>query len=414
MKLWTYTFGCKVNQYETELLRHRMSRPGDALVATPEEADVCLINSCSVTAFADKECRQMVRRVLRANPRARTIVTGCYATRAPEDLRAISERVEVYTNAEKNALPSCLGFEVADQPLGIHRFAGRTRAFLKIQDGCKAPCNYCIIPTVRPDLQSKPLSQVLSEAEALLGNGYQEIVLTGIRLGQYRGESADGRTDLLGLLERLVRLPGRFRIRLSSLEVTEVTDRLIAFVAENDRICRHFHIPMQSCSTPVLRAMRRWYDADFYMRRVGAVRKAMPDCGVTADVMVGFPTETEAHFEETFQNIHRMSLSGLHVFRFSAREGTEAAKLQPLDPRVVTSRAHRLGALDQELRLRFYRRFTGTFRETLPEPSGEGWTDNYLRVRVPLEAVAAGLASHPVVWPDFDERRPLETEAVSV
>src|SRR4051812_8695985 len=153
---------------------------------------MCLINTCSVTAFADKEARQMIRRVLRENPRARTIVTGCYASRAPQEIRAISERVEVYTNEEKDQLPSGVGFEISSQPLGIHHFAGRTRAFLKIQDGCKAPCNYCIIPTVRPNMVSKPVEQVMAEAEALLANGYQEIVLTGIRLGLYRGAAVGG------------------------------------------------------------------------------------------------------------------------------------------------------------------------------------------------------------------------------
>ncbi|MBV9080447.1 MAG: radical SAM protein [Elusimicrobia bacterium] len=258
MRIWTYTFGCKVNQYETELLRHRLSVPGSVHVADPAEADLCLINTCSVTAFADKEARQMIRRVLRVNPTARTIVTGCYATRAPEEVQAISSRIEIYSNAEKNELPSCVGFEVADQPLGIHQFAGRTRAFLKIQDGCKAPCNYCIIPTVRPTMTSKPVEGVLEEFHALLDHGYQEIVLTGIRLGLYHGKNGTGSISLLKLLEKLVDIPGRFRIRLSSLEVTEVTDELIDFVRGHPKICRHFHIPMQSGDAGVLKDMKRW------------------------------------------------------------------------------------------------------------------------------------------------------------
>lgn len=402
MKIWSFTFGCKVNQYETELLRHRLTGPGDIHVGDPKDADLCLINTCSVTAFADREARKMIRRVLRENPKARTIITGCYATRAPKEIEAISDRVEIYSNAEKEELPSCVGFEVSQQPLGIHQFAGRTRAFLKIQDGCKAPCNYCIIPTVRPEMSSKPVERVLEEAKALLANGYQELVLTGIRLGLYRGMDSDGKTkDLLNLLGRLVRMEGKFRIRLSSLEVTEVTDDLIAFVKENPKICRHFHIPMQSGSTPVLKAMARWYDADFYKSRIKAVRDAMPDCGLTADVMVGYPTETDDHFEETSRNIEEMELSGLHVFRFSARETTPAAKLKPLEPRIVTDRAEELGLLDKVLRERFYRKHEGTIRETLPEPSGEAWTDNYIRVEVPLSEVARGLSHRRV------ERRPL-------
>ncbi len=405
MKIWSFTFGCKVNQYETELLRHRLTGPGDIHVQKPEDADLCLINSCSVTAFADKECRQLVRKVLRSNPTARTIVTGCYATRAPEEIQKISDRIEIYTNQEKDELPSCVGFEVSQQPLGIHQFAGRTRAFLKVQDGCQAPCNYCIIPTVRPDMWSKPVDQVLTEAKALLANGYQEIVLTGIRLGLYRSKTEGGsKHDLLELLKALVAIPGKFRIRLSSLEVTEVTDKLIDYVAQEPKICRHFHIPMQSGSTPVLKAMQRWYNVDFYKERVRAVRRKLPDCGLTADVMVGYPTETPEQFEETVRNIEEMELSGLHVFRFSARETTKAAQLKPLDPRIVTERAKRLGEVDKVLRENFYRRFEGTQREVLPEPTGEAWTDNYIRVDVPLSEVKFGLSHRRVESSQFVEK----------
>lgn len=406
MKIWTYTFGCKVNQYETELLRHRIAGPADTHVTDPAQADLCLINTCSVTAFADKEARQMIRRVLRANPNGRTVVTGCYATRAPEEIRRISSKIEVYTNAEKAELPSCVGFEVADRPLGIHQFAGRTRAFLKIQDGCRAPCNYCIIPTVRPTMSSKPVADVLAEFNALREHGYQEIVLTGIRLGLYRAKDDAGEpVTLLALLRRLVALPGRFRIRLSSLEVTEVTDDLIAFAASEPKICRHFHIPMQSGDTGVLADMRRWYDADFYSGRIRAVRAAMPDCGLTADVMVGYPTETEERFENTARFIESLDLSGLHVFRFSAREGTPAASLPPLHPQTIIRRAGVLGALDLRMREAFYRRFEGTERESLPEPTGEAWTDNYIRIDMPLSSVPGGLQTAPVWSARFSRRR---------
>ncbi len=403
MKIWTTTFGCKVNQYETELLRHRLTGPDSTVVSRIKEADLCLINTCSVTAFADKEARQMIRRVLRENPAARTIVTGCYATRAPGEIKKISDRLEVYTNEEKDQLPSCVGFEISTQPLGIHHFAGRTRAFLKIQDGCKALCNYCIIPTVRPTMRSKPVEQVLVEAQALLANGYQEIVLTGIRLGLYHGaDVGGGKLKLVGLLEKLVALPHQFRIRLSSLEVTEVTDKLLEFVKVNPKICRHFHIPMQSGDTDVLEDMQRWYDADFYESRVRAVKRELPDCGVTADVMVGYPTETDERFENTRALIDRVGLTGLHVFRFSARETTKAASLKPLDPRVLQHRAGVLGALDRELRRRFYAEFKGQKREVLPEPTGDGWTDNYLRVQVPLDQVSKGLHLAPVFHADME------------
>jgi len=397
MKLWSFTFGCKVNQYETELLRHRLIGKADHHVQDFKDADICLINSCSVTGFADKECRQLIRKVLRENEHARVIVTGCYATRAPEEVKKISDRLEVYTNQEKEELPSCVGFELNEKPLGIHHFAGRTRAFLKVQDGCQAPCNYCIIPTVRPQMWSKPLSLVLDEALTLIANGYQEIVLTGIRLGLYLGEDKKGtKTNLVGLLRQLIDLEGHFRVRLSSLEVTEVSEQLIKLVEDSPKICRHFHIPMQSGNSQVLKDMRRWYNTETYRSRIESIRLRLPDCGLTADVMVGYPTETDELFEKTGQFIEDLALSGLHVFRFSARKGTTAAKLKALDPRIVTQRAHILRELDKQLRHKFYQRFEGTVREVLPEPSGEGWSDNYIRVDVPLEQ-SLGL-SHMRVW----------------
>jgi threonylcarbamoyladenosine tRNA methylthiotransferase MtaB len=234
------------------------------------------------------------------------------------------------------------------------------------------------------------MDRVMAEANALLENGYQEIVLTGIRLGLYRG-------GVVSLLKNLIAIPKPFRIRLSSLEVTEVTDELIDFVSQNPKVCRHFHIPMQSGDTQVLRDMGRWYDAPFYQSRIEAVRRVMPDCGITADVMVGYPTETDELFLNTYELIKKMELSGLHVFRFSARETTRAAELKPLDPKVIQKRAGILGQLDKELRERFYRRFEGSRRETLPEPSGEAWTDNYIRVEVPPAERSAGL-SFQTVW----------------
>jgi len=399
VKIWSYTFGCKVNQYETEALRQRLSGRPDHIVDKPEDADLCLINSCSVTSFADKECRNIVRRVLKANSHARVVVTGCYATRAPGDIRKISPRVEVYSNQEKESLPSCLGFEVAQEPLGIRQFTDRTRAFLKIQDGCTAPCRYCIIPAVRPGLWSKPAAHVLSEFQGLVENGYQEIVLTGIRLGLYGDGKGRARKDLLSLLKELLRLPGRFRIRLSSLEVTEVTEPLVKLVAESSQICRHFHVPLQSGDDTVLKAMGRWYDTALFRKKADLIRKYLPDAGLTTDVMVGYPVEGDAEFLNCVKFIEDVEFSGLHVFRFSQREGTAAARLKPLDPRVLSRRGHLLGQLDQRLRRSFYRRFRGTRREILPEPSGDGWTDNYIRVTVPKAVWKWGLHTGPVNSP---------------
>lgn len=394
MNTYFKTFGCKVNQYETELLRTRLEHSGGRTVRDHLQADVCVVNTCSVTAEADRECRQFVRKLLRENERARVVVTGCYATRAPEELRKISPRIETYSNRDKDALPSCFGFEIASQPLGISRFGMRSRAFLKVQDGCRAPCTYCIIPSVRPELTGKPSEEVLREARELVETGHEEIVLTGIRLGLYRSRKGTS-LNLTGLLRELLKLPGRFRIRLSSIEVTEVSEELIRLVEREPRLCRHFHIPLQSGADPVLKAMGRWYKAKDYAERIGLIRSRLPDAGLTADVMVGFPAETDALFYETAGFIEDLELSGLHVFPFSRREGTKAAELDPLSPATVERRSRLLRKLDRTLRERFFRRFAGTLRETLVEPSGEGWTDNYIRVLAPA-ATRPGLARLPV------------------
>ncbi|HNA60915.1 MAG TPA: tRNA (N(6)-L-threonylcarbamoyladenosine(37)-C(2))-methylthiotransferase MtaB [Elusimicrobiota bacterium] len=379
-RVYFHTFGCKANQYDTELLREKMASGGAVTVEKPADADLCLVNSCSVTAKADQECRQFVRRLLRENDHARVVVTGCYATHAPGELRALSPRVEVYSNAEKNSLPACVGFEVAPEVFGLSRFSDRSRAFVKIQDGCRAPCTYCIIPQTRPSYWNKPADQVIQEITTLAAAGHGEIVLTGIRLGLYQGSLEGQRFDLAGLLERLVEIPGDFRIRLSSLEVTEVSDDIVLLAARNSKICRHFHIPMQSADDGVLKDMGRWYVFEKYRERVEFIRRHLPDCGLTADVLVGFPTETEAAFENTYARIESLALSGLHVFPYSQRPGTKAAELPPLAHDVQRRRVEALLALGEKLKAQFRARFAGTVRQVVTEPEGEGWTENYIRV----------------------------------
>lgn len=390
MKVFFHTFGCKTNQYDTELLRTKMESGGAQAVDEAADADICLVNSCSVTAAADRECRQFVRRLLRANDRSRIVVTGCYATHAPEELRALSPRVEVYSNKEKESLPACVGFEVKPEVFGLSRFSTRVRAFVKIQDGCQAPCNYCIIPTTRPDYWSKPVDQVVQEVQTLVAQGHGEIVFTGIRLGLYRG---DKKVSLTELLKRLIQLPGDFRIRLSSLEVTEVTDELIELAASSDKICRHFHIPLQSADDGVLKAMGRWYNAAKYMERIAFIKRRMPDCGLTADVLVGYPAEDEKAFQTTYDRIEKMELTGLHAFPFSTRPGTEASALPPLPHEVVKDRVHRLIALAEILKARHRARHAGQTRRVVVEPDSESWTDNYIRVPTPAGSQSGQLIS---------------------
>jgi threonylcarbamoyladenosine tRNA methylthiotransferase MtaB len=395
VRVFFQTFGCKTNQYDTELLRTRMESGGGKAVDAAEGAELCVVNSCSVTAKADAECRQFVRHLVRVNPTARIVVTGCYATHAPAELRAISPRIEVYSNKEKDDLPACVGFEVKPEVFGLSRFSTRARAFVKIQDGCQAPCKYCIIPTTRPDYWSKPVEHVLKEVEGLVAEGHGEIVFTGIRLGLYRGKDAEGKPHgLTDLLRKIVRIPADFRVRLSSLEVTEVSDELIELAASTGKICRHFHIPLQSADDRVLKAMGRWYVYEKYAGRIALIKKLMPDAGLTADVLVGFPAETDEAFDTTFRRIEEMGLTGLHAFPFSRRPGTEAAEFSPLAPEVIKGRTHRLIGLSDRLKAAHRARHAGSSRMVLVEqPEAQGWTDNYIRVPVPADAPAGRLIS---------------------
>ncbi len=381
-----HTFGCRVNQYETESLRQKLAGIGYAVADGHERADLCVINSCSVTAEADRKCRQFVRRVLRENAKARVLVTGCYATRDPEEVRRISPRIEVFSNQEKDLIPEAvagcsLGAE--DSPL-LNFFAGRTRAFVKVQDGCDATCTYCIIPKVRPQMMSRPIAEIKAEVENLIAHGYKEVVLTGIRLGSYGLASSGGRVgkipgNLADLLRKLIEIPDDFRIRLSSLEITEVTDELLSLLQQSEKICPSFHLPLQSGDDDILKRMGRWYDTHFYSERMQKIREKVPHCGVTADVIVGFPDETETRFENTFSFIEQ-HLNGLHVFPFSDRAGTAAVKLPGHQPwSVVQTRVERLLALDKKLRNDFAARFAGTERKVLMESNG-GFTDNGIRL----------------------------------
>lgn len=394
MNVFYQTFGCKANQYDTELLRARLASGGGVTTPDHRRADLCVVNSCSVTAKAEQECRQFVRRLLRENSTARIVVTGCYPSHAPNELSALSPRVEVYSNKDKENLPACLGFEVAPDVWGLSRFAHRARAFVKIQDGCKAPCRYCIIPQTRPDYWSKPVAHVLNEVRALVDSGHGEIVLTGIRLGLYRGVSATGkRVDLTALLEKLVAANGPFRVRLSSLEVTEVPDKLIRLAAGTDKICPHFHIPLQSADDAVLASMGRWYRFGDYKDRVETLRRFLPDAAVTADVLTGFPTESDAAFENTYRRIEALELSGLHAFPYSPRPGTLSADIPPLSRPVLQERTRRLIELSDRLKARFRARFVGAQRMALAEGNSEGWTDNYLRVALPRSVSEGQLVS---------------------
>jgi len=380
------TLGCKVNQYETEYLCQGLESLGYRPVQPGEQADLCVVNTCTVTAEADHKSRKAIRQLARRFPQARVIVMGCYATRAAEELSALPGVAEVIT--DKQQLPQLLmrlGLSVP--PSGVGRFGNRKRAYVKIQDGCNMPCSFCIIPKVRPVLISRRPDQVLDEISRLVASGYREVVLTGIHLGLYGADfrccppdtskaaqslaaaASAGAAQLTALLRQIVRLPGKFRVRLSSLEASEVSDELLSILRDSpQRICQHLHLSMQSGSDAVLRRMRRPWPARRFLERCLQIRDRLPGMALTADVIVGFPGETEEDFAATCQAVEAIGFAKLHIFRFSPRPGTAAAELPGRVPNSVKQqRAERLEAIGDRLRRQYLHSLVGQRLEVLIE-----------------------------------------------
>jgi threonylcarbamoyladenosine tRNA methylthiotransferase MtaB len=374
--LKTVTLGCKVNQYETEYVREGLLRLGYRDAADGETCDLCVVNTCTVTAEGDLKSRKLIRQLARQNPGARILVMGCYATRAPETVAALPGVSEVVT--EKRDLPALLErLGLAHAPSGISGFGRRHRAYVKVQDGCRMPCSYCIIPKVRPTLASRPVAEVLAEIRRLVDGGHREIVLTGIHLGHYGVDLAGAkgpRVDLALLVARIAKLGGLFRIRLSSIEAVEATDALIELMAAHpDRICPHLHLSMQSGSDAVLARMRRRWASARFADRCQRVREALDEPALTTDVIVGFPGETDDDFEATCRAVERIGFSKIHVFRFSPRRGTPAADMPDQVPASVKRRrAADLAELGSRLRRRFLERLRGRRLQVLVEKPVEG------------------------------------------
>jgi len=361
----THTLGCKVNQYETEYVRQGLAGIGYRDAADGEQADLCIVNTCTVTGEGDSKSRQVIRRMARDNPAARIVVMGCYATRRPEEVAALPGVAEVVT--DKRELPDWLGRHgVVDPPDGISTFGNRQRAYVKVQDGCLLKCSYCIIPQVRPQLASRPLEQILAEVERLVAAGHREVVLTGIHLGHYGVDwnwrkPKDQWTRLSDLVRRIVELPGEFRVRLSSIEATEVTRELIDVMADHpDRICPHLHICLQSGSDSVLRRMKRRWGVQRFLDRCELVRQRLDRPAITTDIVVGFPGETDAEFEQTLATARRAGFSKIHIFPFSARSGTPAAEMPGQIPkRVKAERGRELAAVERESRRAYFESLLG-------------------------------------------------------
>ncbi|MDB4476994.1 tRNA (N(6)-L-threonylcarbamoyladenosine(37)-C(2))-methylthiotransferase MtaB [Rhodopirellula sp.] len=374
-KLRVATLGCKVNQYETELVRQGLQRVGYTDCESSEAADVCIVNTCTVTSEGDSKSRQVVRRLNRQNPDAKIVVMGCYATRAPEEVAKLPGVAEVVT--DKRELPDLMSrFGVIDVPTGLDGFSGRHRAYVKVQDGCLLRCSYCIIPHVRPKLTSRPHQHILDEVSRLTEAGHREVVLTGIHLGHYgvdwnRNKPKEEWIRLAHLLRDLCELPGNFRIRLSSIEATEVTRELISVMRDHaHRIVPHLHLCLQSGSDSVLRRMRRRWGTRMFLDRCQLLKESLDRPAITTDIIAGFPGETEEEFEQTLMTCKKAGFSKIHAFPFSPRRGTPAADMpDQIAKHIRSERVKRLTTLETELRSQYFQQLVGSKLELLVESS---------------------------------------------
>jgi threonylcarbamoyladenosine tRNA methylthiotransferase MtaB len=383
VKIWVKTFGCRVNQAEGESLKASLLAGGASDSEGFEDADVCVVNTCTVTAEADREALALLRRVTRRNPAARLVVTGCLATRDPELVRTAAPSAVLVGNDAKAEIPAMFGCSPAPAEAALPSLSGRSRAFLKVQDGCNMTCTYCTIPSIRPELSTVPLPDILESVRALAAAGVPEIVLCGIRLGRYLWRApGEARVDLGGLVTRILEVPGGFRVRLSSLEVTDAGNALLSLMtSSNGRLCPSLHLPLQSGSNSVLKRMNRWYSSEFYRRRVDAYREAVPQGALFTDIITGFPGETDSEHEESFRFAESLEFDGFHIFRYSPRPGTAAAAWKAPDSRVVRARSDQWHALDALSRAGHAARSVGQVRTVAPELSGrDGLTEDFLTV----------------------------------
>ncbi len=399
-KVAFYTLGCKLNYSETSTIGNQFLEKGFNIVDFNEQADIYVINTCSVTDNTDKECRQIVRRALRNNPDAFIAVTGCYAQLRPEEIVKIdgvdvilgsNEKFKIFDLIDdfgKKEL-SCIYVSPTENLTDVNAAFStdadsRTRAFLKVQDGCDYKCSFCTIPLARGKSRSLLPNVVLSNFKKLLSEGYKEIILTGVNVGDY-GKAIN--TNLYELLFLLVNESGEFRIRISSIEPNLLTDEIIDLAVKNKKICNHFHIPLQSGSPKILKLMQRRYTADYYKNLIEKVTERIPDVGIGVDVIVGFPGETEQDFFDTYNFLKELSISYLHVFTYSERPDTKAITMDGVvDHSERKRRNNMLRILSEKKRNEFYTKMNGRKLEILfehEEHNGlmRGFASNYVRVQ---------------------------------
>ncbi len=392
MKYSIITFGCRVNQADSLHIEAQLLAAGGTATGT-READLVVVNTCSVTGAADQGARQIVRKVARENPAARIVVTGCYATRRPDEIAGLPGVVQIIPNDRKEWLTQDIGLTTAerfgdgDGSCGADiapGLAGRTAFTLRVQTGCEQSCSYCIIPSTRGSGRSRPAKEVMSEISRVRDAGYREIALTGVHLGSYGRDLADG-SSLAGLLALIERDASGIRFRVSSLEPMDCSDAIVDLVAGSTSFAPHFHLPLQHASDRMLVAMRRPYTLAYYRGLVARIREEMPHASIGSDIIVGFPGETDEDFEALFGYLKSCPLTHIHVFPYSDRPGTAASAMSGrIHGSVVRERASRLRDVGRELTRRFHRSQDGAVRPGLTIEDGSMVvTDNYLKVRIP-------------------------------
>ena len=405
------TLGCKVNQYDSDAMRTLFIKNGYKVAESDTPADVYVVNTCSVTSIGDRKSRQMVRRIRRENPGAVIAVAGCYAQLAPEVFEkmgnvdvivGMQNRSRIVEYVEKAARSNAVLNEVRDV-MAVKDFENltvdaegevKTRAFIKVQEGCDNYCTFCIIPYARGRLKSRKQKDAIEEIKHLVDRGYREVVLTGIHLGNYGKDLHDG-TSLSSLVNELLKIPDLLRIRLGSIESVELSEELIHLMNSEPRVCRHLHLPIQSGSDDVLRAMNRHYRLAEYKNLIADLRKRIPDLALTTDLIVGFPGETEENFKETLATLEELKFSAIHIFPYSQRTGTPAATYpNQVLPEIKKERVHRVQELEKKLSEAYRRRFLGKSVRVLPEEEKhgcfEGLSDEYIRVYLKGEGIERG------------------------
>lgn len=400
-----HTLGCKLNFSETSTLGRMLEKEGFIKKEFEEVADVYVINTCSVTENADKECRQLVRRVQKQNQDAVVVITGCYAQLKPQEIAAIpgvdlvlgaaekfnlATHLKQFTKGDSTKICSCDISEVNDFNASFS-VTDRTRTFLKVQDGCDYSCSFCTIPMARGKSRSNTIDNVVGQANEIASKGVKEIVLTGVNLGDFGIIDGERTTNFFELCQALDQVEGIKRYRISSIEPNLLTKEIIELVSNSQKFMPHFHIPLQSGSNKILGLMRRRYKRELYQERIEMIKTLMPDCGIGVDVIVGFPSETDEDFQETFEFLHALDVSYLHVFTYSERANTKALEIKEVVPVHIRNERNKILRNLSYQKMQYFRnQQVGSTRAVLfeqQEKNGmlEGYTDNYIRVSTPYQ-----------------------------